>query len=122
MSLPRHPSAYADIEAVLDTAMRNLQVAEKGHTLRFECPTRAKAVTWRLRANTFRSVLRRLEEERLSLSPGSGTSIYDSLVFGISGMAVTIRLRQVEGHLVSGDDVLPIKAEKEMEEDDDLFD
>lgn len=100
MGASKSISAYVDIEAVFDTIRRH-----GIYPAAYECKSKSEAARWRQRANSYRVVLRRLEEDRLGLAKGQGTSIYDDLVFRVSptnASVILIDQRKNEGVLIIG--------------------
>lgn len=105
----KHISAYRDIERVLDTALRH-----DTWPVTYSTGSEKAAIRWRARANSFRTLLRTIEEERLELHKGSGSSIYDDLIFRISDSLVIIERRPAESTLVVGDRVVPALSDEEL--------
>ncbi len=97
LPLPRALNAYQDIERVL-SRLQALDTYPATYTLR----TRADAVRWRLRANTYRKLLRDNDEAENLLPRGQGTSPFDRLVFRLSGRAVLIDRDSEVGQLTVG--------------------
>ncbi len=123
MGMSRSPGAYADIAAVLDTVLRHDQWPAT-----YSCATPAAAHHWRHRANYFRSIMRRIEEERLGLPHGTGTSIYDGIVIAIAAETIILRKRESSaGILVIDGEVIdaspnPFEDQPLRREQDDDFD
>jgi hypothetical protein len=112
MTRPRNPTnltAYSDVKGVLETAMRIGQ-----WPARYSLSSKADAIRWRHRANTFRSALRKNEEIRLDLPVGTGTSEYDALVFRLDDCQVIIDLQVPKGTLEIGGQIVEVEDETSL--------
>lgn len=115
LEAPRPLHLFADVRAVLDTALRN---EGKAATLSFQ--TKAAATAWVHRANKFRVASRRNDELRHNLLHGEGSSPYDQLVFLKAGLTIRIEFRRQQGTLlIDGQETTPeadnIKDEFDLE-------
>lgn len=97
-------NAYQDVEAILDTILRNGEPAE----VKFD--SHNEALSWRHRAHRFRSAVRQNEELRLGLVTGAGSSKYDVLRMTLAGPIVKISFHTANAKLViGGQEVAPAK-------------
>lgn len=103
-------AAYRDIEAVLDTALR-----QDNWPATLGCESEKYATRWVARANSFRSVLREQEEARLGLEKGQGTCKYDTLKFTKIDTTVIINRLHPPG-LVVGEEIIEPISDRDLEQ------
>ena len=98
MPLSKDPTAYSDVEAVFATALR-----EGGG--KYILPDSGAAVSWRLRAYTYRRILHEREDYR-----------YAEFRLRLDGTGVIIEVAQPKGHFVSkSGQTIPITDEFQQE-------
>lgn len=110
--------AYLDVRIALDSAL-----AANQWPARYTLSTPGEATHWRLRANRFRSELRKYDK-RLNDKP-VGESVYDDLVFLLDGASVVIDKRFPTGKLTFEGRPIPLvqsSPDSEPAEDDDADD
>jgi len=109
MPIAKHEAAYADVRAVIETAVRH-----ESWPATVTCATPKAATTWRARAHAFRTFLRSREEALHTLPPGTGTCIYDNLVFTLDGHQVIISIRDTGVRLEINGAEVEVVAENEL--------
>lgn len=112
---PRTPKVrsialYRDVEATLDTV-----VALGKFPAEVRCPSPEAAIRWRQRAHTTRRILQEQEEARIGLPSGTGSSMYDSLVFSLSESSVWIALRETNVKVLVDGKVISVEQNDELE-------
>ena len=108
-------SAYNDVSIVLDVIL-----ARDQYPANYTLSDAGRARNWTHRANAFRLLLRKMEEHDHGLPPGTGTSIYDGLVFSPQDETVIITKRISEGVLSFGDEIVDPTAEEDIEAPDNI--
>ena len=98
MGMSNHIGAYADIEAVLSTALANGSAT-------YQCESPGKAIRFCQRAYFYRKLLHRLQAARLSniLDARPTATPYDGMILRREGERVTISFGQVLGVLLDGE-------------------
>lgn len=97
-------NSYQDVRLVLQNAL-GLMPQEVRYTLGSE----KEAFAFRHRCNRYRHALRKEEEKRHELPEGTGTSLYDSMLFTTAGPTVIIRQAIASGILSVGDEIIPLE-------------
>lgn len=116
--MPSIPSLilYQDVETVLD-AVLNFET----YPAIIEFSDQKTARKWVHRANTFRRILRKMEETKFELPSGTGSSKYDYLVIAVSGASASIvpRLFNPPRLIIGGKEIELTNLSAEKAEDDD---
>lgn len=112
---PRPPKVrsialYRDVEATLNA------ISDLGKfPAEVRCSSPEAAIRWRQRAHTTRRIMQEQEEARIGLPAGTGSSMYDALIFSLSGSAVVVTLRDTSVKLVVDGKVIPVTQNDELE-------